>query len=87
MSKSIAKEAWPRTAARVNRAGQQQVLRDAMETLGLTRQEFAARIHVPIRTFDKWLLPDESTDHRQMPDMARGYIADLLRWHSSTRKS
>lgn len=80
------KSNWPIAGARPSKAPQQKVLRDAMDTLGLTRKEFAARIHVPFRTLEKWLLPEDSGDYREMPDIARGYVADILQWHAIAPK-
>ena len=57
---------------------QQELLRDAMETLGVTRAEFAARVSVPLRTLDKWLLPAESSDFRAMPEMGKAYVREIL---------
>lgn len=59
-------------------APQQEFLRQAMESLGMTRDAFAKRFTVPRRTLDKWLLPDDSNDFRALPDMARAYIAEVL---------
>lgn len=59
---------------------QQELLREAMAQLGMTRDEFAARISVSRRALDKWLLPDESNDFRPLPDMGRAYIEEILQW-------
>lgn len=64
--------------------GQQELLRRAMEELGMTRAEFAVRISVPIRTLDKWLLHDDSDDARVMSDMGRAYILEILEWHKKS---
>ncbi|SPK70100.1 conserved protein of unknown function (plasmid) [Cupriavidus taiwanensis] len=60
--------------------GQQQFLREAMSRLGMTRDEFAARISVPRRTLDKWLLPADSKDFRALPEIGRAYITEILSW-------
>lgn len=59
---------------------QQDFLRRAMAALGMTQKEFARRFRVSPRTLEKWLLPDDSKDHRRMPDMAWGYVEDVLKW-------
>ncbi|KLU21872.1 aspartate carbamoyltransferase catalytic chain [Caballeronia mineralivorans PML1(12)] len=64
---------------------QQDLLRDAMETLGMTRAEFAARLSVPPRTLDKWLLPEESTDFRAMPEMGKAYVREILHWDGQSK--
>ncbi|WP_439672898.1 helix-turn-helix domain-containing protein [Cupriavidus necator] len=66
---------------------QQDLLREAMNQLGMTREEFAARLSVSKRTLDKWLLPNESTDFRALPDMGRAYIQEILTWHSHNPSS
>ncbi|WP_232427497.1 hypothetical protein [Burkholderia ubonensis] len=38
---------------------QQELLRVAMNRLGMTRAEFAARLSIAVRALDKWLLPDD----------------------------
>lgn len=57
---------------------QQEFLRDAMQQLGMTRDEFCKRISVPRKTFDKWLAPTGSSEARAMPEMAWSYIRDIL---------
>ncbi|WP_434034800.1 helix-turn-helix domain-containing protein [Cupriavidus sp. a3] len=61
---------------------QQELLREAMVQLGMTREEFATRISVSRRTLDKWLLPNESSDFRALPDMGRAYIQEILAWNA-----
>lgn len=60
---------------------QQELLRGAMAELGMTRAEFAARICVPVRTLDKWLLPSESRDAHPMPEIGKAYVREILAWH------
>ncbi|OXJ06657.1 transcriptional regulator [Burkholderia sp. HI2500] len=60
---------------------QQELLRTAMAELGMTRAEFAARICVPVRTLDKWLLAADSLDARAMSEMGKAYVRDILEWH------
>lgn len=57
---------------------QQEFLRDAMQRLGMGREQFADRIGTTKRTLDKWLLPDTSNDARAMPDMAWKFIREIL---------
>lgn len=65
-------------------ATQQDLLRGAMNQLGMTREEFAARLSVSKRTLDKWLLPSESSDFRGLPEMGRAYIQEILAWHHNS---
>ncbi|MNN42731.1 aspartate carbamoyltransferase [compost metagenome] len=59
-------------------ASQQDFLREAMQQLGMTRDQFCKRISVPRKTFDKWLAPEGSKEFRAMPEMAWSYIRDIL---------
>lgn len=61
---------------------QQEFLRDAMQTLGMTRPQFAERIGTKARTLDNWLLPSESNEFRSMPDMVWKFVAEILTNHS-----
>lgn len=56
---------------------QQEFLRDAMDRLGMTRDEFADRIAVKRKTLDNWLLPP-SESARGMSDMAWKFIQEVL---------
>lgn len=57
---------------------QQEFLRDAMERLGMTREEFADRIGTKKRGLDNWLLPSDSKEYRAMPDMAWKFVREIL---------
>lgn len=57
---------------------QQEFLRDAMDRLGMTREEFADRIGTKKRGLDNWLLPSDSKEYRSMPDMAWKFIREIL---------
>lgn len=57
---------------------QQTLLRDAMRRLNMTRDAFATRLGVSRRALDTWLLPDDSTESRAMPELAGRYIAEIL---------
>lgn len=57
---------------------QQEFLRDAMTQLNMTRDEMCKRISVPRKTFDKWLAPVGSNEHRNMPEIAWAYIREIL---------
>jgi len=57
---------------------QQAFLRDAMRRLDLTRDGLAERIGARRRAIDAWLLPDESSERRAMPEMARRFIGEIL---------
>lgn len=57
---------------------QQTFLRLAKRELGLTYPRLAAEIGVSPRTMDKWALGGRSSDHREMPLIARMFISRLL---------
>lgn len=56
---------------------QQDFLRDAMDRLGMTRDQFCERIATKRKTLDNWLLP-ESESARGMPDIAWKFIREIL---------
>src|SRR5579864_9498671 len=58
---------------------QQVLLRDAMRRLDMTRDVFAERIGSRRRALDSWLLPDESSEFRAMPEVARRFVQEILR--------
>lgn len=57
---------------------QQVLLRDAMRRLDMTRDAFADRLGCRRRTLDTWLLPDESSEFRAMPEIARRFVQEIL---------
>lgn len=59
-------------------ATQQDLLRYAMSALGFTRKQFADRIGTTKRALDNWLIPNTSSENREMPEMARRFILELL---------
>ncbi|MDA8448295.1 aspartate carbamoyltransferase [Acidovorax sp. NCPPB 3859] len=58
---------------------QQEFLRDAMRRLNLTRNAFAERLGVRRRALDTWLLPEDSSESRAMPDMVGKFVTEILR--------
>ncbi|AOI94161.1 aspartate carbamoyltransferase catalytic chain [Burkholderia pseudomultivorans] len=60
---------------------QQELLRLAMKELNLTREGIAARIHAPLRSLNKWLLPANSADFRPMPDLGKAFVRDIIQWN------
>ena len=57
---------------------QQVFLRDAMARLGMTRQEFADRIHASKRRLDTWLLPSESKEFRELDATIWQFVREIL---------
>lgn len=57
---------------------QQDLLRYAMNVLGFTRRQFAERIGTTRRSLNNWLMPSTSAENREMPEMARRFILELL---------
>lgn len=57
---------------------QQEFLREAATTLGLTQKELAARMGAPWRTFEKWLYPKETANNREMPPIAWALVREIL---------
>lgn len=60
---------------------QQDFLRQAMDTMGMTREQFAERIGAKKRGLDNWLLPSDSKEFRAMPEMAWKFIREILQNH------
>ena len=56
---------------------QQELLRQSMRRLDLTRNAFAERIGVSKRALDTWLLPQGSSGHRSMPNVVARLISAL----------
>ena len=57
---------------------QQDFLRDAMQSLNMTRQDFANRIGAKKRALDNWLLPSDSKGFRPMPDTVWMLVREIL---------
>jgi len=57
---------------------QQEFLRNAMERLGMTRQEFADRLHTKKRRLDDWLLPSESKGFRELDPTIWQFIREII---------
>lgn len=61
-----------------NTQNQQEFLRGAMRTLGMTRQQFADRINASKRRLDTWLLPAESNEFRELDATIWQFIREIL---------
>lgn len=57
---------------------QQEFLRHAMDTLGMTRDQFAERIGASRRRLDTWLLPSDSTGFRELDSVAWKFVREIL---------
>lgn len=57
---------------------QQEFLRLAMSTLGMTRAQFADRIGCPVATMNKWLLPVDSNQGRVMSEAIWVLVREVL---------
>ena len=57
---------------------QQEVLRDAMRRLNLTRDAFSQRLGIRRRALDTWLLPADSKESRAMPELVGKFVAEIL---------
>jgi hypothetical protein len=57
---------------------QQEFLRSAMRRLGMTQDQFAARIGSSRRALDNWLLPCESKGFRQISDVAWKFVSEIM---------
>jgi hypothetical protein len=57
---------------------QQELLRDAMDRLGMTRDQFAARINASRRRLDNWLLPDGSAGLRELDSVVCAFVREIV---------
>ncbi len=57
---------------------QQEFLRDAMQKLGMTRDQFSKRICVPRPTLDKWLNPPDSDQSREMQAVVWQFVREIV---------
>jgi hypothetical protein len=57
---------------------QQDFLREAATSLGLTQKGLSQRMGAPWATFEKWLLPKESPNSREMPQIAWTLVREIL---------
>lgn len=62
----------------MTKEAQQDFLRKAMQSLDMTRQEFAQRIGATKRALDNWLLPADSNGFRTMPDTVWAFVREIL---------
>lgn len=65
---------------------QQEFLREAAKTLGLSQKALAKRMDAPWATFENWLSPDGSRDARPMPAIAWQLVREILK-HEELKKS
>ena len=57
---------------------QQEFLRESMNQLNLSRDAFARRLGCARRSLDKWLLPDNSNDFREMGEPIWSLVREIL---------
>jgi len=62
--------------------GQQEFLQAAKDTLGMTWDELAVAAGIVPRTLKNYRLPDDSKNHRTMPNLARHAVQRLLDDHA-----
>lgn len=61
-----------------NTTTQQEFLRAAMTELAMTRDAFCSRLGAARRTLDKWLLPADSKDFRNMDETIWNLVREIL---------
>lgn len=57
---------------------QQEFLRDTMQHLDMTRQQFADRLSTKKRRLDTWLLPSESKEFRELDPTIWQFIREII---------
>lgn len=65
---------------------QQKFLQDAKATLGLTWDALAEEAGIAPRALKNYRLPDESQNHRGMPNLARRAVQQLLEAHEKRNR-
>ena len=65
---------------------QQAFLHEAKATLGLTWDEFAEQAGIAARALKNYRMPDESQNHRGMPNLARRAVQQLLDAHEKKHR-
>lgn len=63
---------------------QQAFLRDAMNHLKMTPDEFAKRTGTTRRRIDHWLLPPEAAEFREMDESAWKFVREILQTENKT---
>ena len=57
---------------------QQEFLRDAMDRLGMTPDQFAERLNASRRRVDDWLLPDGSPGLRELDSVVWTFVREIV---------
>lgn len=65
---------------------QQEFLQEAKATLNMTWDEFAAASGIAPRALKNYRLPDDSQNHRTMPNLAWQAVRQLLVSHAKTNR-
>lgn len=73
------------TRYKVQMSTQQEFLCSAMSELGMSRDAFCARLGCAGRTLDKWLLPNDSKDHRDMDGAVWTLVREMVAHEKSNQ--
>lgn len=57
---------------------QQEFLRAAMDSLGMSQAEFATRLGTSERRLAFWLLPSDAKDYRELDEVIWKYVREIL---------
>jgi transcriptional regulator with XRE-family HTH domain len=66
---------------------QQNFLRDAMQRLDMTRDQFAARLGASRRRLDNWLLPSDSAGFRELDPVIGTFVREILEREGQASRS
>jgi hypothetical protein len=69
-----------------NAPTQQELLRQAMDELGLTREQLGRRLCVTLHRLDGWLLPADDPNAKAMPETGKVYLREVLQLDRKRRK-
>ncbi|MEX3958779.1 hypothetical protein [Trinickia sp. EG282A] len=62
-----------------DRPSQQELLRQTMDELGLTREQLCSRLCVTLGRVDGWLLPADDPNAKAMPETGKVYVREVLK--------
>jgi hypothetical protein len=74
------------TSKPTTRVTQQDFLREAMQRLGMTRDQFAARLGASRRRLDNWLLPGDSSGFRELDPVVWTFVREILEREEQPRR-
>ena len=69
-----------------NVVNQQDFLREAMQRLDMTREQFASPLGASRRRLDNWLLPSDSSGFRELDPVVWTFVREILEREEQARR-